>query len=151
MKKIKVLHISRATEFGLYRFLVDLIKCTDKDAFEIVMACPEEGPLLETMEALGVRAIAIPMMREINFIGDVKSFFSILRVIKGERWDVVHTHCSKAGFLGRVAARIAGIPVIIYTPNSWYFDEPLPEIKKRFYILLEKIAALFGDRVVTVT
>lgn len=151
MKKIKLLHISRPTEFGLYRFLMDLIKYTDKDRFEIVMACPEQGPLLKDLRNEGIRVIPIEMRREINFVDDIKSFFSILHMLKKEKWDIVHTHCSKAGFLGRIAARLVGIPVIIYTPNSWYFDEPLPSIKKKFYIFLERFAAYFGDRIVTVT
>lgn len=151
MKKIKLLHISRPTEFGIYKFLMDLIKNTDRDKFEISLACPEQGPLMRDLKGKGVRLIPLYMARDIKFVDDARSFRAIFRLLASEKWDLVHTHCSKAGFMGRISARMLSVPGKIYTPNSWYFDEPLPEIKKRFYIFLERFAAYFGDRIVTVT
>jgi len=151
MKKIKLLHISRPTEFGIYKFLMDLIKHTDRDKFEIAVACPEQGPLMRDLKGKGVRLIPLYMARDIKFADDARSFLAIFRLLASEKWDLVHTHCSKAGFMGRIAARVLSIQANIYTPNSWYFDEPLPEIKKSFYIFLERFAAYFGDRIVTVT
>lgn len=151
MKKLKLLHITRPTEFGIYRFLVDLIKYTRKDKFEIAVACPLKGPLAENLHRAGIRVIPLEMQRNISPLNDIRSFFSIMGILKKEKWDILHAHCSKAGFLGRIAAKLSGVPVKIYTPNSWYFDEPLPAVKKQFYIFLEKLAAYFGDRIVTVT
>jgi len=150
MKKKKLLHITRPTEFGIYRFLADLIKYTRKDRYNIVVACPLQGPLAGYLGKHDIRVVPLDIRRNINPIADAKAFFSILAILKRERPDLVHTHCSKAGFLGRIASKSIGIPAI-YTPNSWYFDEPLPEAKKKFYIALEKFAALFGEAVVTVT
>jgi glycosyltransferase involved in cell wall biosynthesis len=151
MKKLKLLHITRPTVFGIYRFLMDLIFHTDREAFEIMVACPADGPLRPELKKRGVRVVPVEMMREIHYTADIKSFFALYNLIKQERPDVVHLHCSKAGFIGRIAAGLVGVPARIYTPNSWYFDEPLPEMKKRFYIFLERFAAYFGHRIVTVT
>ncbi|PIU41982.1 MAG: hypothetical protein COS99_02610 [Candidatus Omnitrophica bacterium CG07_land_8_20_14_0_80_42_15] len=150
-EKIKLLHISRATEFGIYRFLMDLMHYTDKNKFEITFAGPERGPLLDDLRDLGVRVIPLGMERDINFGADVKSFFSIFAMLKKEKCDILHTHCSKAGFLARIAGRLLGISPIIHTPNNWYFDEPLPPLKKDFYIALERFACYFGNMLVTVT
>jgi len=150
MKKIKVLHITRPTEFGIYRFLLDLIMHIHKDNFDLTVACPTTGHLAIELERRGFRVIPLKIVRSLSFFADVRSFFAILELIKKEKPDIIHTHCSKAGFLGRIAARIMGVHSI-YTPNSWYFDEPMHKIKKWIYVNLERFAALFGGMIATST
>ena len=105
---------------------------------------------MEDLKNNGIRVISLEMERNIDLLHDVKSFFSILKLLRKEKWDVIHTHCAKAGFLGRIASKLAGIPSI-HTAHGWYFDEPLPAIKKSFYIFLERFAALFGNAIVALT
>ena len=67
----------------------------------------------------GVKFISLPaMVRSIRPIKDFKALISLVRLIFKEKPDIVHTHSSKDGFLGRLAAKIAGVPHIIHTPHG---------------------------------
>jgi len=64
--------------------------------------------------------------------------------------DLVHTHSSKAGILGRAAARLAGVPGIVHTVHGWSFNDVQPSITRRLYIEAERAAARVTDRIVCV-
>jgi hypothetical protein len=63
---------------------------------------------------------------------------------------IVHTHTAKAGFLGRLAAALAGTPVIIHTVHGVTFHAHMPRWQRAFYLLLERIAGRFTHQFVTV-
>jgi glycosyltransferase involved in cell wall biosynthesis len=65
--------------------------------------------------------------------------------------DIVHTHSSKAGILGRIAAKLAGVPVIIHTVHGWSFHDKMSRFKKKLYVSLERLASGFCDRMIAVT
>lgn len=92
-----------------------------------------------------------PLRRDINAFLDTWALLRLWQLIKKEKPDIVHTHTSKAGFLGRLAARLAGVPKIIYMPhgNIFYGYAPMPFTK--LFIILERFAAGFSDRIVTLT
>lgn len=160
MRKIKVLHISQATG-GVQRHVIDVVSRIDKSRFEVAGLCPpqdlikgvfsDKESFLEAFRRAGIRAYPLVMRREISPISDLAAFCRIYSFLKKEKFDVVHTHSSKAGFLGRIAARMAGVPAIVHTPNNFAFDRPrrmAPQII--FYVLLEKFAGLFCDMVFAV-
>ena len=74
---------------------------------------------------------------------DVRAVTGIYRFLKARRFDIVHTHSSKAGFVGRVAARRAGAPVIIHTPNGHVFYGYFGPIASRLCLALERWCARF--------
>ncbi|MBA7549452.1 hypothetical protein ES705_41933 [subsurface metagenome] len=90
------------------------------------------------------------MKRKISPISDLIALFQLISFFKKEKFDIVHTHTPKAGFLGRLAAKIADVPIIIYTIHGFYFQEGDTWLKRKFYILLEKIAANFSDLIFSV-
>ena len=63
----------------------------------------------------------------------------------------MHTHSSKAGVLGRLAAKSAGIPTIVHTVHGWSFHDRMSSTKQQFYVALEKLAAKVGDRIIVVS
>ena len=80
----------------------------------------EDG--VEQAQKNGVKAIALPsMVRSIRPIKDFRALISLVRLIFKEKPDIVHTHSSKGGILGRLAAKIAGVPQIIHTPHGHVF------------------------------
>ena len=75
-----------------------------------------EGELIERARKHGVDLVVLPTLRrEISLPRDFASFRALLDIFRSERPDIVHTHSSKAGIIGRLAARLARVPVIIHT------------------------------------
>lgn len=89
------------------------------------------------------------LVRAIRPIHDVKALFSLTRLLRRIRPVIVHTHSSKAGILGRWAARLAGVPVIIHSVHGFGFTPTQHPLLKRFLILLEQLASEFTQWVFT--
>ena len=70
------------------------------------------------------------MDRDINFFKEIRSFISLIKILRRERPDVLHLHSPKMGGLGGLAGRITGLPRIIYTAHGWTFNEERPWIQK---------------------
>ena len=90
------------------------------------------------------------LVRNINPIKDIVAFYKLFKIFKEKKYDIVHTHSSKAGILGRIAAKAAGVKLVIHTIHGLPFHDYQNGIVNFIYILLEKIAALFSDKIVVV-
>ncbi|MGE5373150.1 MAG: glycosyltransferase [Solirubrobacterales bacterium] len=120
---IKVLHVISDTNIGgAGRYLINLIKSRSADEFEVTVACPRGGRLWAELEPLGVPLEPIPH-GEKSF--SIANFRSLLAIIRSRTPDVVHTHASLAG---RLAARFAGVPVVLLTRHT--IGAPVPGWKK---------------------
>lgn len=158
MDKIRVLQISESTGKGGSRnYLCSLAHSLDKNRFEVDVICSllrdrDFYQDIKKMQDAGIKVIILPIKRNISLLSDLAAFFKLCSYIKKGRYDVVHTHSSKAGFLGRLAARLMGTRTVIHTPHYFCFiTEDMPKVKKLFYFYLEKFAALFCDRIITVS
>jgi len=111
-----------------------------------VTAVSARGPWTAELEAEGVRHIPWPYAtRAWDPVADVRAFFELLRILRRERFDLVHTHTPKAGVMGRVAARLVGVPCVVSSIHGFYAT-PEDSLKRRVPVLaLEWIAALFSD------
>jgi glycosyltransferase involved in cell wall biosynthesis len=110
------------------------------------MICPEFGAKIR---GAGATAVRIDMTRNISAM-DFKSLASIYLLLLREKPDIVHLHSSKAGLLGRVAAKLAGARKIIYTPNAWSFYQK-QGIMRRMYIIAERMLGRITDVVICVS
>jgi len=110
-----------------------------------------DGPFTEELAARGIpyRSL-VHLARPIRPLTELKGSLEIRRALAELRPDLVSTHSSKAGWLGRLAARGLGIPVI-FTAHGWAFAEGVPEGQRRFYALAERLAAPLADRIITVS
>ena len=107
---------------------------------------------IEKAKEGGVRVIPIAsLVRKIDPINDIKAFLSILLLIIREKPFFIHTHSSKAGILGRLAAKICCVPIIIHTPHGHVFFGHFGPFVSKVYLLIEKFFTLFTDRVVALT
>jgi glycosyltransferase involved in cell wall biosynthesis len=70
--------------------------------------------------------------------------------MKSRRIDLIHTHSSKAGIIGRWAAHLAGVPCVVHTVHGWSFNDTQPPARRRAYINLERSAARISDRLIVV-
>jgi glycosyltransferase involved in cell wall biosynthesis len=110
-----------------------------------------EGDLLDRAEK-SVHLILVPEMgRNINPFSDFVAFWKLFRLIRRNRYHIVHTHSSKAGVLGRLAAKLAGTPIIVHTLHSLVFHEYQPWIVNRTWRLVKKICAPMTDHYLSVS
>lgn len=101
-----------------------------------------EGDLHDTARAQGVRLEIEPLLvRPIRPITDLRAFLRLRSYMRDGKFDIVHTHSSKAGILGRMAARSARVPIIVHTLHSLVFHEYEKAWKNTLYIALKKLCA----------
>jgi glycosyltransferase involved in cell wall biosynthesis len=123
--------------------------------FDVTLVCgideEGEGDLFEQAKRAGIRVIVVPtMVRRISPWRDLRCWRDLVRLFRAERFDVVHTHSSKAGIVGRIAARQARIPVVVHTLHSLVFHEYQSAWKNALYILLKRICAPMTDTLISV-
>ena len=110
-----------------------------------------EGKLLENGEYGSFPVVEFPdLVREISPWHDLKAYFALKNYFKKHKFDVVHTHSSKAGIIGRLAARAAGVPVVVHTVHGQAFHPYQSCLKNRLYIFLERFAAGYCDKIYAV-
>ncbi len=157
MKKLKVLYlITRLDKGGSAEDIFITAIELDRRKYEVtLMSGPVEDPgqdRKKEIEECGIRHIFIPeLVRNINLFKDLIAFLKIYRVLRKEKFDIVHTHTSKAGLLGRLAAKLARVPIIIYTPHGHVFFGYFSSLKTKIFILLEKLASPLADKIVAKT
>jgi glycosyltransferase involved in cell wall biosynthesis len=110
-----------------------------------------EGSLRDRAAAANVRLVVVPsLVRPIQPFTDLRALFALARLLRKGRFDIVHTHSSKAGILGRIAARIAGVPVVVHTLHSLVFHEYQAAWKNSLYIWLKRRCAPITDLLISV-
>ncbi len=156
MSEIRVLHIiTRLILGGAQENTILTVEGLRRKEYEVDLATGPaigpEGSLVEEARAKGINLIMVPeMRRQINPWRDFLTFIKLYRLIKRGNYDIVHTHSTKAGILGRLAAKLAGIKVIIHTIHGLPFHEYQPKWINRFYILCERLAGIFTHKLITV-
>ncbi len=111
-----------------------------------------EGSLIESAQAQGIALTLEPaLVREVNPLQDARALLRLTRHMQRNRYAVVHTHSSKAGILGRWAARLAGVPVIVHTVHGWGHHERQHPLVRAYYILLEKFSLPITDKLIVVS
>jgi len=112
----------------------------------------EEGDVKARADLLGVEVVTIPTLgRPIDPVRDVRALGALRRLFRATRADIVHTHSSKAGFLGRLAARRDRTPAVIHTVHGWSFHDYMPRRDRVMFTAVERLAARWTDRIVTVS
>jgi glycosyltransferase involved in cell wall biosynthesis len=155
-KRIKVMEIiARMNVGGPAVIVAELMRGIDPNKFEVLLVtgyCDEtEADYLDTV-ATDIKATRIEGLgRSLSLKQDVVSFFSLVRLIRREKPDVIHTHTAKAGVLGRLASIIAGKGTIrIHTFHGHLLHGYFGKIKTYLVIIIERILAKKTHRLVAV-
>ncbi|MCU0513110.1 MAG: glycosyltransferase, partial [Anaerolineae bacterium] len=99
-----------------------------------------------------VEPILLPgLAHSLNPVQVLVSLWRLYRLIRQHRPDVVHTHQTTAGFIGRIAARLAGVPVVLHTMHVHPFHGHYDRLMTLFFIITERIGALFSDSIITLS
>lgn len=156
LKKTKIAEvITRLDKGGAPLMLLALLQGLSQEKFELVVIHgltldPQFGQ--REFEQSGIKQICLHFLRRnINLLYDVIAFAQLYTIFKREKFDIVHTHTSKAGALGRIAARLAGVPVIIHSPHGHvfygYFGAKASKIIER----IERVLSRFCDTITVLT
>ena len=137
MTKIKLLHIQLLPLlYGAQNVMLKLLNSLDINRYEIYVISKPGGPLVDRLRQLNYHYIPVKTLRRnISFL-DILAFFKIYNICKKYKFDIVHTHSSKTGFIGRIAARSAGIHKIIHTVHGFSFHPFQSHLNSQFLILL---------------
>ncbi len=136
---------------GVQRAMVELLKRLDPSRFEHWVVCKNPGPLTEELAKMGVNVLFVPsLVRRIHPLRDLQAFIALYRLCKHYRFRIVHTHSSKTGALGRLAARAAGADLVFHTVQGLPFHEFSRRGERFLYGLAERLAGLCADRVIFV-
>ena len=103
---------------GVQNFSLHLLAGLNPEEYEIHVASQPGGPLVQEVQRRGYTYHPLSQLRHPISWRDIPAFWQILRLCKKEGFDIVHTNSSKPGLLGRIAARIVGVPLIIHNPPT---------------------------------
>ena len=158
-KKMKICHIITRMVIGGAQENT-LFTCLDhlKKGHEVVLltgpSLGREGDLLERLkieENSSLEVVHVPdLVRELNPMKDTKALSFMYNYLKSEKFDIVHTHASKAGILGRIAARLAKTKVVVHTVHGQPFHISEKAWKNFIYKASEWFAAFFCDKIYAV-
>jgi glycosyltransferase involved in cell wall biosynthesis len=143
-RRLRVAHVT-TIDLTLRMLLLEQLKCLRDEGFEVTtISAP--GPWVRYIEDEGIRHIPWPhATRSWNPRHDLRAFYELIRIFRSERFDIVHTHNPKPGVMGRVAARLARVPVVMNTVHG-FGARPDDRLNKRFvFMSLEWLAARFSD------
>lgn len=110
-----------------------------------------EGELL-TRARETTRLVVLPeLCRNVDPRADLVALWKLYRLMKEGRYQIVHTHSSKAGVLGRIAARMAGVPIVVHTLHSLVFHDYQPWLVNRLWWAIKKVCAPLTDHFISVS
>jgi len=126
---------------------IDLL--SDKYEFHLVHGRVVNENVLTKMKGLK-RIVCRSMYREIKPLSDLRALWWLYRHIKKEGYDIVHTHEAKASVLTRLAAKWAGVPIIIFGLEGVTYNDPMSNWRRNFYIWVERLTIGTNDMIVAV-
>lgn len=153
---VRVLHpITRLIVGGAQENTVFTAALLDPARFQAEVLCgPQtgsEGSLVEEARMRGVPVTILPdLLRQVSPLADLQAVGKLARYMRRGRFTIVHTHSSKAGILGRLAARLASVPVVVHTVHGWSFHEHMSPAVRSTYILLERLCAAYSAALIVV-
>mgnify|MGYP001085793864 CR=1 FL=1 len=151
--KIKVCHIITKLELGgAQKNTLYTVSNLNSEKFDVFLITGVGGILDEKAKKQSYKKYFLKnLVREISPINDIIAIIKIFFILIKEKPDIIHTHSSKAGIIGRFAGYLAKIKVIIHTYHGFGFNEYQKWYIKRFYILLEKMASFITDHFIFVS
>lgn len=150
MTPIKLLYVTEQALLGGEQYhILTFLRLLDRERFDLTVACAPQGPFVEAVKALGVAHVPVEMKSKC----DLGAILRLIQIIRNGGYHVVHLHGARAGVLGRIAAKMAHAPIIIWTLHVFQIDvlQGWRQAQRPLYIAVEKILAHFTDLIITET
>jgi glycosyltransferase involved in cell wall biosynthesis len=153
--RVRVLHVCTIA-LTAHAFIAPLAKYLHHRGYEVAIACstgaqPDAPDDLRGREVPGARMYDVPIARTVRLIQDVVATLKLWGLIRRLRPHIVHTQTSKAGVVGRLAACLAGTPIVIHTAHAFPFHSQLPLPVRWCYIAIERWMARLTDLIIVDT
>ena len=151
--KRKVLYvITKSNWGGAQRYVFDLATNLPKQDFDVSVILGGDGLLAQKLQQEKTSVYrSLFMQRDMSMLADIKSFFELYRLFKQIQPDVVHLNSSKAGGVGALAARMAGVKNIIFTVHGLPEDEPRGVLARLLIKVATRLTFALCDKVITVS
>jgi len=152
--RARIVHVITRLELGgAQQNTLYCVSRHDRKRFEVGLVAGEGGVLDDEARAIADADVrVVPWLRHpVHPYWDAVALARLSAHFRRERVRLVHTHSSKAGILGRLAARLAGVPVVVHTVHGWSFNDLQRPAVRRLYIALERAVGSLTDRIVVVS
>jgi len=131
--------------------MLELLQHLDRTKFEVFVICKEEGDMTRELARLNIKTLFVPsLVRQINPVLDVLALLKCAQLFKRHKFDIIHTHSSKTGLIGRIAARLAEVKYVFHTVHGLPFHEFSGALLTGFYAFLERIGSYFSTQIIFV-
>jgi glycosyltransferase involved in cell wall biosynthesis len=135
---------------GLNTYLT--MRGMDRTAYEVELACAPGGKLIDLIRGEGMKVRLFKnLVQPLHPLKDLLGLIDLTRFLRKQRYHIVHTHNSKAGFIGRLAARWAGVPIIVHTVHGFAFHDREPAWRQILFRNLERLASRWCDKMVFIS
>jgi len=155
--RIRVLLVIEATIGGTKRHALTLATGLDPSRFDVTVACPlvraeaqGDTSFVPELRAAGIPVYPVPMVRAIRPFQDLRAAIILSRFLSKQNPDIIHTHSSKAGMVGRVVGRLSSRAKIVHTPHGFYFLDR-SGLSRRLFLWLEQAAGRLTDCLIAVS
>src|SRR5437870_108084 len=152
--KAKVFHVITHLELGgAQKITLMTLERLPRERYELGLVSGPQGLLVDWANRIpSVTRVWVPsLVREARPIKDLIALIKMWRVFRRERPLLVHTHCPKAGILGRWAAKLAGVPFIFHTAHGFGFNDFQRPAVRNLYISLERLTAKITTKLFVVS
>ncbi|MBU1292603.1 glycosyltransferase [Patescibacteria group bacterium] len=144
--------ITKANWGGAQRYVYDMALGAKAQGYSVLVVSGSEGELTARLRDADIRTESIQnMQRDIKLVGEWRSYLELLAHIRTFNPDIVHGNSSKAGALAALAARVAGVPTIVFTAHGWAFNENRPAWQRGIIALLHFFTVLLSHTTICVS
>ncbi len=151
--KYRVLHVHAlpvVSGSGINTFLT--MRDVDRRRFASELACAPGGDLEDLVRHSGLAFHPFPnFVQPVDPVNDLAALIRLTRFLVKRRYHIVHTHNSKTGFIGRLAGKLARVPVVVHTVHGFSFHDQEPPLRRRLFRFLERAAAGWADRTIFIS
>jgi glycosyltransferase involved in cell wall biosynthesis len=150
---VRILHIHTLPVIsgsGINTFLT--MRGMKGNRYEPVLACAPGGALIDLVQSHGMEVKIFPsLVQPLRPLKDLKAILDLTGHLRTNPYQVVHTHNSKAGFVGRLSAKLARVPVIVHTVHGFAFHQQEPPWRRFLFRNLERLASHWCDRMIFIS
>ena len=144
--------ITKSNWGGAQRHVFDMATEASKEGFNVAVALGGEGILKTKLDEAGIKTISLQTLgRDVSISKDFGSLTGIWKIVRNEKPDILHLHSPKAGGLGALAGRLAGIQKIIYTAHGWAWNEDRSRIQKSLIALFSWFTMVLCTHIITLS